>query len=325
MNDETALEVATKPEDVSNLPAIAQTLSVENLIAHVDLVRQVHQKVMRRGEHFGPIPGTNKDTLLKPGAELLSLTFKLAPEYEITRTDLEDGHREYEIQCRLIHRPSGEFVAMGVGSCSTMESKYRYRSASLTCPTCGKDAIIKGKEEYGGGWICYAKKGGCGAKFHDESTVITGQPRGKIDNPDIADTWNTVLKMAKKRSHTDAILTATAASDMFTQDMEDFEPAQSAPQEKPVKKSAKPTAAKERAKKAKEEVLTKAQKSWDEAIDEMDAYLHAELQEGPEQLFKALDLCNTKAKKYPAQYGDALSQMLKKYTEELEKLGGLNL
>jgi hypothetical protein len=40
------------------------------------------------------------------------------------------------------------------------------------------------------------------------------------DNP--ADYYNTVLKMAKKRAHVDAILTATAASDIFTQDVEDM-------------------------------------------------------------------------------------------------------
>jgi hypothetical protein len=33
------------------------------------------------------------------------------------------------------------------------------------CPKCGAAAIIKGKAEYGGGWVCFKKKGGCGAKF----------------------------------------------------------------------------------------------------------------------------------------------------------------
>lgn len=43
------------------------------------------------------------------------------------------------------------------------------------------------------------------------------------ENPDIADTYNTVLKMAKKRAYVDGILSATAASDIFTQDIEDME------------------------------------------------------------------------------------------------------
>jgi hypothetical protein len=44
--------------------------------------------------------------------------------------------------------------------------------------------------------------------------------RVEHDNP--ADYFNTVLKIAKKRAHVDAILTATAASDIFTQDAEDI-------------------------------------------------------------------------------------------------------
>ena len=41
-------------------------------------------------------------------------------------------------------------------------------SALPACPGCKKQgAIIKGKAEYGGGYVCFGKKGGCGAKFTD--------------------------------------------------------------------------------------------------------------------------------------------------------------
>ena len=40
----------------------------------------------------------------------------------------------------------------------------------------------------------------------------------KADNPDIADLYNTVLKMAKKRAFVDATITALSVGDMFTQD-----------------------------------------------------------------------------------------------------------
>jgi hypothetical protein len=37
-----------------------------------------------------------------------------------------------------------------------------------TCPSCGKvDAVIKGKEEYGGGWVCWKRKNGCGHGWQD--------------------------------------------------------------------------------------------------------------------------------------------------------------
>lgn len=42
---------------------------------------------------------------------------------------------------------------------------------SNLCPVCGKDTIIQGKREYGGGWLCYKAKGGCGAKFDTEPTA----------------------------------------------------------------------------------------------------------------------------------------------------------
>jgi hypothetical protein len=58
----------------------------------------------------------------------------------------------------------------------------------------------------------------------------------KMENPDIADQYNTVLKMAKKRAHVDAILTATGASDIFTQDVEDMPEVIS----QPVKTETKP-------------------------------------------------------------------------------------
>jgi hypothetical protein len=103
-----------------------------------------------------------------------------------------------------------------------MESKYRWRSAARKCPSCGKETIIKGKEEYGGGFVCFGKKGGCGAKFKDDDPAIIEQPSGKIENTDIADTCNTVIKMSKKRAYVDAVITACAASDIFTQDAEDL-------------------------------------------------------------------------------------------------------
>lgn len=50
-----------------------------------------------------------------------------------------------------------------------------------------------------------------------------GRSRTRAENPDIADTYNTVLKMAKKRAQVDATLTVTGASDIFAPDPEDDE------------------------------------------------------------------------------------------------------
>ncbi len=154
-------------------------LSVVDVKKQVEKIQNLMRSVMHEGEHYGIIPGTKKPSLLKSGAEKLCFTFRLAPKFRINEKDLGNGHREYVVECVLKNMNTGMVVGTGVGSCSTMEKKYRYR-------------YMSGKQ---------------------------------VDNPDIADVYNTVLKIAKKRAHVDATITACAASDIFTQDVEDMEPA----------------------------------------------------------------------------------------------------
>lgn len=126
----------------------------------------------------------------------------------------------YRQRCKLYR--GDRFIASADGSCNSWEKKYRYRQSTRVCPACGKETIIKGKAEYGGGWVCFAKKGGCGSKYSDGDPAIEGQQAGQIKNPDIAEQVNTILKMAQKRALVAATLIATGASDYFTQDLDDF-------------------------------------------------------------------------------------------------------
>ena len=216
---------------IVTVESYAAPMQPDELQKQVNAIQRAMQQVMQLEVHYGKIPGCgDKPSLFKPGAEKICLMFRLIASFEIRRSDLAGGHREYEIVCTLKDL-RGQVVGQGVGCCGTMESKYRYRNASRKCPECGAEAIIKGKEQYGGGWVCYKKKDGCGAKFHDDDKGITEQETGKIENADLADCYNTVLKMAKKRAHVDATITTTAAGDIFTQDIEDL--AASAP-EQPV-------------------------------------------------------------------------------------------
>ena len=198
-------------------------LTVQEAIDQTLLIQSVMKDLMKEDEHYGVIPGCrNKPSLFKAGAEKLCFLFRLAPRFDITMRDLPDGHREYEVITELTHIPTGTVWGQGVGLCTTMESKYRYRNqtAELACPTCGKDLRrSKNKPE----WYCWQKLGGCGATYPLDQFEVKAPE--KIENPDIADTYNTVLKMAKKRSQVDGILTTTAASDLFTQDIEDLQSA----------------------------------------------------------------------------------------------------
>lgn len=209
------------PSDPFQLSTAGIDSMVHNTQMRVDAIQAIYGKIMRKDSDYGVIPGCgNKPALLKPGAEKIIMAFRLAPTTTHTVTDLGNGHREIVVRTTL-SAADGTLLGDGVGSCSTMETKYRYRQAERACPTCGKSTIIKGKEEYGGGWLCFAKKGGCGAKFLTGDASIEKQNIGRIENTDLADQYNTVLKMAEKRSLVDVVLRVAGASDIFTQDIEE--------------------------------------------------------------------------------------------------------
>lgn len=203
---------------------VSTPLGVNEIVAQVTLIQNVMSAVMRDKEHYGTIPGCgDKPTLLQPGAQKLLMTFRLAPEYEIQERDMGQGHREYRVQVTLKSIQSGSFVGQGVGCCSTMEGKFRFRVA----PKKATDRPVP--KSYWDTWKTDPKKaqellGGAGfSKVKtDGGWFIAEGSNDKVEHDNPADYYNTVLKMAKKRALVDATLTATAASDIFTQDIEDM-------------------------------------------------------------------------------------------------------
>lgn len=198
-------------------------LSIQSAVARYNAVLEFTKTVMKDGKDFGVVPGTDKPTLLKPGAEKLCSLFDLYPKFNAVDkiVDFDRGLFYFQYEC-VLHR-NGNPVASGLGSCNSKEKKYRYRSAERKCPNCGKPAIIKGKAEYGGGWLCFNKKGGCGAKFTDTDPAIIDQQVGQIENTEPFDLINTIDKMAQKRALVAATLIGANASEFFTQDVEDMD------------------------------------------------------------------------------------------------------
>jgi hypothetical protein len=45
------------------------------------------------------------------------------------------------------------------------------RQAGSQCPACKRDAIIKSRAEYGGGWLCHKKRGGCGMRWPEDAPL----------------------------------------------------------------------------------------------------------------------------------------------------------
>lgn len=183
----------TIENDKGLVPKVFHELTVDDVVNQTRKIQEVMSRVMKKNTHYGVIPGCDKPSLYKPGAEKLLLTFRLRPEFH-TDLNAEDpnatidwtrivtdkktgkkkeiqgttkGYFEYKSLCTLVHIISNEiFVQDASGSCNNFEKRYRWA------------------------------------------------------NPN--DIKNTVRKMSEKRSLVAAVLMALAVSDIFTQDIEDL-------------------------------------------------------------------------------------------------------
>jgi len=208
-----------KQESVAAVRVEESEFTVDDLVRQVEKIREAMRRVMRAGVHYGTIEGMEKPSLWKPGAEVLCMLFRLAPEMTIVRAVETSDEITFVIRCDLTQMSTGVRYGSGIGSCSSREKKYGTRQAQRTCPYCKRASIFVSKKEPG--FYCYGKVGGCGRNFQPNDQRITNQPVGTIPNPDIWEQHNTLLKMAQKRALVAAVLACTAASDSFTQDLED--------------------------------------------------------------------------------------------------------
>lgn len=172
------------------------------VLTHAKKVQEVMRSVMKPNVHYGTIPGAgDKPTLLKSGAEVLCMTFRIADKYEVTDLSVA-GSIRYRISCIAIHQATGEVLGSGLGECSSDEEKYKWRKAVCKEEFEATPPDMR-RTKYG------RKQGG-----HYTVEQVRTEP---------ADLANTVLKMACKRAKIAMVLNVTAASDMFSQDLEDLD------------------------------------------------------------------------------------------------------
>lgn len=185
---------------------LLSAMSAHNVKARVQAIQSVMDAVMKRGVHFDVIPGTerkdrdgndvSKPTLLKPGAEVLCMTFGLVPRVSITvvgdhpdipyhwkdrKKEWFDGPRGRSFQWK---EEDGETLG--------------YFEVMATCEIMGPD-----------GRLLATANGSCNNREKKYRTMNVYEVR------------NTIIKMAGKRAFVAATLLATAASDCFSQDLED--------------------------------------------------------------------------------------------------------
>lgn len=181
--------------------AVAHAMTAVEMRAQVQRIQQVMRSVMKDQTHYGVIPGAgNKKTLFKPGAEVLCATFRIAPTYRVDDLSTDDSVR-YRVTCVGTHQATGIVLGEGMGEASSNEEKYKWRNA-----VCDEEFDETDDDRRRVKW----QRGRDGAYKRYQ---IRTEP---------ADIANTVLKMACKRAQVAMTLNVTAASDIFTQDLEDM-------------------------------------------------------------------------------------------------------
>jgi len=163
-------------------------LTAEELVLRSKKVLELKKTTMKENVHFGVIPGTRKPSLWKPGAEKLIQAFRLEPQFETTSSNDPDRVIRWE-KWDYKNRKQIEGTTQGYieydSRCTLIHIPNREAWASNVSGSCNNfEAKYRSLNPY--------------------------------------DVRNTLEKMSEKRSMVAAVLIGTAASDIFTQDLEDM-------------------------------------------------------------------------------------------------------
>lgn len=147
-------------------------------------------KQLRKDVDFGIVPGTQKNSLYKPGAEKLARLFGLGARFTMVdkALEVEKNFALYSYKCEIFHLKSGQVIAECEGNCNSQEKKYKERTV----------------------W---------------EWSEKTRKKEPRKEATAVCDILNTLQKMAQKRAYVGAVILATGASDFFTQDIDDADDA----------------------------------------------------------------------------------------------------
>jgi hypothetical protein len=176
--------------------------SPSELAFQTQTLMEIYRRIMQKDTDYGVIPGTPKPTLYQPGAQILRLAAGYGVEMEHTETDrnLAIGWISHSFTCRLTNA-DGMVVGICEGSANSYEDRYRWRWLSERDLPKGidKDSLVSKKRT---------------GKFNEYHVY-------RVENENPAGLDNTLVKIAQKRAFVGAVLMATGASRIFTQDVED--------------------------------------------------------------------------------------------------------
>jgi hypothetical protein len=163
----------------------------------LQLLTELMKDVLVENVDYGKIPGVDKPSLWKPGAEKICTLFRLDPQFTIEERILEDDFIMYSTKCTIYHIPSGARWGSYIGSCNSHEEKYRWTKALLSEYEVSPDEQRRLK-----------------VRGYGDNAYTVYQVHG-----DPYEILNTIQKQSCKRAMVGAVLVTTNASAIFTQDL----------------------------------------------------------------------------------------------------------
>jgi len=175
--------------------------SIDETKLFVRMLDDLYRNLLQKDVDYGILPGTDKPSMFKPGAELLArrIGLEASSRQEKEIVDRVDPYIQYDYLFEVFYE--GQKIADGRGTCNSLEPKYalRWYYEREIPPKYKKEELEVRRTRNG--------------------SVQYGAPVSKYTTFGLA---NTIMKMALKRSYIDAILRATGASRIFSQDIEEL-------------------------------------------------------------------------------------------------------
>jgi len=114
---------ASMPANVSIIDSV-DLRQVEQIMHKIAQFQMAIRNTLLPNHDYGVIPGADKPTLLKPGAEKILMLLGLSSEYELIQQveDYEKGFFAYTVRCVLSR--NGLKITEGVGHANTRERRY---------------------------------------------------------------------------------------------------------------------------------------------------------------------------------------------------------
>lgn len=126
INGQTEVEDTNEPYQENGM-----AFSLDEVRQRLAMLQAFIAEIMVESVDYGYLPNTDKKCLFKSGAEKLCDAFGLSKRIEIVSRieDFDKGIFHYEVKAIVVDKKTGVIEAEGVGSCNSMEKKYRTQDA----------------------------------------------------------------------------------------------------------------------------------------------------------------------------------------------------